>query len=102
MGNHRRNRPMSQIERQKEVAEQIAPALLGLSKCFGRWRATGLQSRQPRKGPMTDRHVAGRRPEGQHHTPLLSMFARSALNQLVNADDGTLPDWFEAAAAICR
>jgi hypothetical protein len=72
-----------QMQRQKDVAHEIVRAL--------------------RDGAGPGRIFEMLRPLAQHkphHTPLISMFARLALNQLIKADDTTLPDWFGAAAAI--
>ncbi|HTB11545.1 MAG TPA: hypothetical protein VK752_08240 [Bryobacteraceae bacterium] len=97
---------IEQIERQKEIADQIVRELrdgapqgriFEMLRPLARHRPP-VASAQP--GEIDDRQATGRRPEGYHHAPLLSMFARSALNQLINADDTTLPTWFEAAAAI--
>jgi hypothetical protein len=97
---------MEEMQRQKDVAHEIVRTLrdgAGPGRIFEilrpltRHRGPG-PSATP--GGMNDRQTAGRSLEGLHHTPLLSMFARSALGQLINADDTTLPAWFEAAAAI--
>ena len=97
---------IEQIERQKEVADQIVRALRDGAtpgRIFEMLRPL-VRHRPPAPsvppGTLNDRETAGRSPEGHRHAPLLSMFARSALNQLINADDTTLPAWFEAAAAI--
>jgi hypothetical protein len=95
-----------QIERQKEVAGQIVRALRDGAtpgRIFEMLRPVARHRPQVPPTPpgvMNDRRAAGRSVEGRRHVPLLSMFARSALDRLINADDATLPDWFEVAAAI--
>jgi hypothetical protein len=88
-----------QMQRQKDVAHEIVRALReggGPGLIFEMLRPLARHGRLA----MNDRQAAGRSPEGHLHAPLLSMFARSAIGQLINADDTTLPTWFEAAAAI--
>ena len=97
---------IGQIERQKQVADQIVHALRDgappgrifemLRPLARHWPPVPSASAVA----MNDRQAAGSSPEGHRQAPLLSMFARTALNQLINADDAALPDWFEAAAAI--
>jgi hypothetical protein len=97
---------IEQIERQKEVAGHIVHALRGGATpgvIFEMLRPLARHRPQVPPAPpvaMNDRQAVGRSLEGRHHAPLLSMFARSALNHLINADDATLPDWFESAAAV--
>jgi len=49
---------------------------------------------------QSDMTPVGRSREGRISTPLLSMFERSAISHLINADDEGLSAWFVAAAAI--
>lgn len=83
-----------QMQRQKDLAHEIVRALregAGPGRIFEILRPLARHGRLA----MNDRSA-----EGRLHAPLLSMFARSAIGQLTNADDTTLPSWFEAAAAI--
>ena len=97
---------MEQMQRQKDVAHEIVRALrdgAGPGWIFEMLRPlTRHGGPAPSASPdaMNDRQTAGRSLEGIHHTLLLSMFARSAIGQLINADDTTLLAWFEAAAAV--
>ncbi len=97
---------MQQMQSQKDVANEVVQALrdgAGPGRIFEMLRPL-MRHRGPARpgasGVIHDRQTGGRSLEGRHHTPLLSMFARSALGQLINADDATLPAWFDAAAAI--
>jgi len=46
------------------------------------------------------RHAPAMMSEGRPHTPLLSMFARSAVNRLMTADDAVFLFWVEASADL--
>ena len=88
-----------QMQRQKDLAHEIVHALREGARPGRIFEILRPLARHGRLA-MNDRQAAGRSAEGRLHAPLLSMFARSAIGQLTNADDTTLPTWFEAAAAI--
>jgi hypothetical protein len=95
-----------QMQTQSDIAKEITDALRG---GVGRGRIfemlLPLARRTPSARPVTPGMMnappTDPRAHGRHfHRPLLSMFANSSVQQLINADDARLLAWFEEAAAI--
>jgi hypothetical protein len=96
---------IEQMQTQSDIAGEIVRALrdgatsgriFEILRPLAR-RGWGLPSVSP--GTLNARPAPGRH-EGLRFTPLLSMFARSAIDRLISAEDSTLLSWFEDAAAI--
>ena len=85
---------MEQIQRQKVVAAEIARELRGGA---GPGRIFEILRPLARHGPPLPPALSG---GGRHHPSVLSMFARTAIQYLIGAEDATLAAWFEAAAAV--
>jgi hypothetical protein len=92
-----------QMQTQANTANEIAQVLRAGAppgRIFEMLRPMA-RHRPPAPPPQSDiRSMVGRSQEGRISTPLLSMFARSAIHHLINADDAGLLAWFEAAATI--
>jgi hypothetical protein len=95
-----------QMQTQSHLAGEIAQALrggAGRGAIFEMLRP--LARLTPSAAPVTPGvanipSMAARARGGHAHRPMLSMFARSSVDQLINADDARLLTWFDEAAAI--